>query len=137
MTDRTLFDRPDKLPHNRTDTSAAAAESMKPHAGQQRERLRELFNDRGTFGVTRQEAELALSIPGNSLRPRWDELMKAGEIKNSGTTRKTESGRAAQVFVECSPFQRPPTASKANWPTDGKSNPNRADSAEFVPDFSI
>lgn len=145
MTDRTLFpddrpdndDRPDKLPHSRTDTSVAAAESMKAHAGQQRARIRQHFKERGTLGTTRQEVELALGIPGDSVRPRWNELVKAGEIKNAGTTRKTKSGRDAAVFVECSPFQRPAVGSKANWPTDGKSNPDKADSAEFVPDFTI
>lgn len=139
MTEQTLFpdDQPDKLPHSRTDTSVGAAESMKPHVGLQRERIRQFIQDRDTFGATRQEVELALDIPGNSVRPRWNELAKAGEIKNSGTTRKTESRREADVFVSCSPNQPPVAASKVNWLTDDKSNPNKSDLAEFVPDFSI
>ena len=129
MTERTLFPAddldkpPEPLPHSGSPTSKAAADSMKPLAGQQRERVRQFFVECGQHGATQQEAELALDIPGNSIRPRCKELEEAGEIQNSGNTRKTTSGRAAAVWVERSHYQAAVT-SKANWSTDGKSNPD-------------
>lgn len=130
-------DDADSLPYNATVTSYAAAESMKSHVGQQRGRIHQFIHQRGTFGATREEVELALNIPGNSVRPRWNELVKAGDIRNAGTTRETKAGRDAAVFVSCSPDQSLVASAKANWPTGGKSNPNKSDSAEFVPDFVI
>ena len=130
MTERTLFpdDDPGKLPdkplpHSGSTTSKAAAESMKPHAGQQREQVRRFFTDCGELGATQQEVELALGISGNSVRPRCKELEQSGEIKNSGSTRPTLAKRNAAVWVIVSPDVQPAATSASDWPLD---NPDKA-----------
>lgn len=114
----------DPLPHSGSPTSKAAAESMKPHAGQQREQVRQFFAERGELGATQQEVELALGISGNSVRPRCKELEQSGEIKNSDSTRPTLAKRNAAVWVIVSPDVQPAATSKADWPLD--SNPDKA-----------
>ena len=87
------------LPHAGTETSKAAAESMVPRAGAQRLRVLRFIQDTKDFGATACEIEGGLGLSGNSVRPRIVELRNAGLIINSGVTRKTPSGRAAQVYV--------------------------------------
>lgn len=145
MTDRTLFPddrpdndhRPDNLPHNHTATSKLAAESMKPFAGPQLMRVFRFLESRSDRGATDEEQQDALSMSGNSQRPRRNRLVELGRVKDSDNMRMTRSGNPAIVWIVAPPGQVPPARSKATWPTDGKSNPNKRDSAEFVPDFTI
>ena len=139
MTDRTLFDGepPNKLPHNRTDTSRLSAELAKPFANQQLARVYHHFVDRGDDGTTDEEQQDALNMTGNSQRPRRCRLVNLGLVKDSGNMRRTRAGRPATVWVRVRLDQPPVADSKADWPTGGKSNPNKSDSAEFVPDFAI
>lgn len=130
MTVRTLFpdDDPDKvpetrLPHSGSPTSKAAAESMKPHAGQQRELVRRFFAERGELGATQQEVELALGIAGNSVRPRCKELEQSGEVVDSGSTRPTVARRKAAVWIIAQPDSQQPATPKADWPLD--TNPDK------------
>ena len=134
MTDRTLFpdvpeNHPDKpLPHNGTSTSKLAADTMKPFVGKQRERVLEFIN---------AQIQDALTMNESSERPRRVRLVELGHVADSHNMRMTRSGCPAKVWVAVSPDQLPVADSKANWPTGGKSNPNKSDSAEFVPDFAI
>lgn len=139
MTDRTLFpdDRPDNLPHNHTATSRLAAKLAKPFAGKQLERVFEFIKSRANHGATDEEIQSGLNMSGNSERPRRKRLVDLGRVTDSRNLRMTQAGNPATVWIAVPPDQVPPVRSKANWPTDGKSNPNKANSAEFVPDFTI
>jgi hypothetical protein len=53
----------------------------------------------GRDGMTRDEIELATNLAGNCVRPRVWQLMKRGLIKPNGLTRKTASGRKAEILV--------------------------------------
>lgn len=142
MTERTLFDaddphKPPKTPHNNTPTSRIAAKLAKTFAASQQEQVFSFIEQAGERGATDQEIETALGIAGNSVRPRRRKLVELGRVKESGNLRLTNSNSPAVVWVVAPPNECPPIASKANWPTDGKTNPNKADAAEHVPDFVI
>ncbi len=144
MTERTLFptDPPDKppspkLPHNRTATSKLAAQSMRPLAGAQQQRVLECLQQAGAAGLTDEEIQTALNLSGNSERPRRSRLVELGQVEDSHNMRMNRSGRPATVWIAVSPDKRPALASKGDWPTNGKSNPNRAGATECVVDFQI
>lgn len=89
---------PPMLPFQRASrTSRAAAVEAQPNAELQRARVLD-FIRRQRDGATRQEASLALGIPIQSICPRFDDLKKAGAIRDTGRTRKTTTGRAAEVW---------------------------------------
>ncbi len=142
-TERTLFpdDDPDKLPpklpHNGTTTSKLAADSMRCSAGAQQQRVLECLQQAGDAGLTDEEIQRALDLSGNSERPRRSKLVELGLVRNTGLMRKTNSGHAAVVWAVVTPDERQPVGSNSNWPTDDRSNPNKADAAEFVSDFAI
>lgn len=54
---------------------------------------------RGSTGATLEELELTLGIPGNTIRPRRQELEKRGLVEDSGRERLTRSGRSAIVWI--------------------------------------
>ena len=101
MTEPRLFpdDPPDKPPHNGTDASKLAAETMKPFIGQQRERVLQFIQQCGANGATDEEIQDALKMRGDSERPRRNRLVEWGRIRDSGNLRKTRSGRPATVWV--------------------------------------
>jgi hypothetical protein len=78
-------------------TSRAAADSIKPRVGPLHARILEqldyLQNLRGRDGATDEELQQDLDMPANTR-----ELQNMGLIVDSGTTRKTKSGRAAVVW---------------------------------------
>jgi hypothetical protein len=79
-------------------TSRAAAEAIKPKVGpMHREIIRYLTLS--ARGATDEELQFDLDLKGSTQRPRRRELQQAGLIIDSGTTRKTESGRQAVVWV--------------------------------------
>lgn len=84
-------------PHNGTRTSVDAAHAIKPHVAAQRSRVLALLAGR-EGGMTAQEIEDALSLGGSSVRPRLCELREGGSVRDSGRTRKTQSGRSAVVW---------------------------------------
>jgi hypothetical protein len=53
----------------------------------------------GSHGATREEMEDALSMKGNTLRPRCAELEARGLIQAAWFTRPTKSNRQAEVLV--------------------------------------
>lgn len=87
----------ESAPHNGTRTSVDAAHAIKPHVAAQRGRVLTLLAGRPE-GMTAQEIEDALSLTGNSVRPRLVELREGGSVRDSGRTRKSASGRACVVW---------------------------------------
>lgn len=81
------------------DTSRDAAASVKASAASLRERLYAAILARPD-GLTDDEAQVLLSMDGNTQRPRRRELEQAGRIQASGT-RQTASGRSAVVWKAC------------------------------------
>lgn len=89
---------PPCLPFQRTSrTSKAAAVAAKPNAETQRATAL-AWMKRRPDGATMQEVSIATGIPIQSMCPRFDELKKRGEIRDTGKTRPTTSGRAAVVW---------------------------------------
>jgi predicted ArsR family transcriptional regulator len=90
--------RSDTLLSNGTATSDEAALSMREHKLRQRGQVYGYLLDCRATGSTADEAEAALGIAGNSLRPRLVELREMKLIRASGMTRKTRTGRSAIVW---------------------------------------
>lgn len=88
-----------RLPHAGTDTSAAAAESMKAKAPLLRDRVYESIKARRSEGMTCDEAEVALGLSHQTCSARFNELVGRSEIVDSGNRRPTRSGRKAIVYV--------------------------------------
>jgi len=97
MTDLPLWMQ--TVPHSGTQTSRDAAADIREHAHKQRARVLAYLASRGALGATDQEIELDLGMVGNSVRPRRGELLESKCIADSGTTRKTLSGRKATVWI--------------------------------------
>ncbi|MCX5652570.1 MAG: hypothetical protein NTU45_14470 [Planctomycetota bacterium] len=93
-------------------TSDAAARRIEGHAPRDRRRVHDFIRDRGAFGATDDEGESALGIKPQSYTPRRGELVALGLVVDSGKRRKTESGRAAAVWV--TPEHAPPKEGGAN-----------------------
>jgi hypothetical protein len=81
-----------------SDTSVEAAERIAPKAPSLRERVY-AFIRFSVDGRTNEEIESGCGMPGNTVRPRVVELVKAGRVRDSGATRETRSGRQAVVWV--------------------------------------
>lgn len=87
------------LIHNGTQTSIAAAESVRSTAATDRQRILEAVRAAGIHGMTREQIEVATGLTGNTVRPRVAELLAAGTIEEAGEIRRTTSGRAAKVLT--------------------------------------
>lgn len=87
------------LPHNGTETSAAAAESMEANAANLRGLVFRFLKLQGINGATDEEIQIALGMTGNTERPRRRELFQRGLIAEAPAMRRTRSGREAQVWV--------------------------------------
>lgn len=81
-----------------SETSVAAAEAIKPDKESLRRHLLEWLQERGLTGATDEEAQDALGMDGNTERPRRRECEDAGLVRDSGTKRRTRSGREAVVW---------------------------------------
>jgi hypothetical protein len=86
-----------------SETSKAAAIAIKPHVGPMHIAILKYLERWGATGATDQEMQDYLDLEGSTQRPRRRELQLWGYIVKSGTTRKTESGRAAVVWVLARP----------------------------------
>ena len=84
-------------PHNNTATSIAAADAIAGDMG--RLELLVLRCVIGLGNATTEELEEALSLPGNTVRPRIWTLRQKGFVRELEGTRSTKSGRQAQVHV--------------------------------------
>ena len=93
-------------PHNGTDTSRDAAESIKPHVNRLCSEVLWCIRN-SQFGMTCDEAEGILSMPHQTCSARFRDLasceppmiIKATLPDGSTVKRKTRSGRSAQVWV--------------------------------------
>ena len=82
------------------ETTAAAQRSIDAsRAGSTDRRILDELRKRGERGGTDEELQLALSLGGNSQRPRRVALAKAGKVIDSRRRRRTSSGRAAIIWI--------------------------------------
>ena len=82
----------------RADTSWQARQSMEPHL----ERLeRDVVDALRLYasGLTCDELERVLNLSHQTCSARVNTLWRKGILCKAGVTRKTRSGRAAQVYV--------------------------------------
>lgn len=85
--------------HNRTDTSALAARSMRDHAQHLRHIVYGWFADRGQQGATCDALEDDLKLRHQSASARVHELWAAGKLVRTHARARTRSGRMAAVYV--------------------------------------
>lgn len=89
------------VPHNKTDTSIAAAESMEGHASRMEAIVLKIVRDSFEIGRTDEEIELTLSrlgIPWRRASARRRMLVIRGAVYDSGQRRKNHTGRMAIVW---------------------------------------
>lgn len=89
-------------PHNGRPTSRAAAQAIEPKAGTYRHAVLELIRLE-PHGLTREDLCELTGLSGDTIRPRVWELIGQGLIMESGETRPTRSGRAAEVLIARTP----------------------------------
>ena len=102
---RVALDHPSvAVSRNAPDTSRAAAEQAKPHAGKQRELVHFWIKWAGRTeakGMTADEISVLLDLPAQPVSARINGLHRDAYIVDSGTRRKTRYGRNAIVWVAC------------------------------------
>lgn len=89
----TLWDLP---PHNGTDTSMAAAESVSGAVTGRRLAVLEALRTHGP--MTQEQVGEVLGWPIQSVNPRIYELARGGRVRDTGTRRSTRSGKTAAVW---------------------------------------
>lgn len=88
------------LPYKRdSETSIAAAGKARPKAPAYRTAILGYLTGRAEQGATNEEISLAMGIKIQTVCPRMVELREAGTVVDSGTRRRTESGRDAVVWI--------------------------------------
>jgi predicted ArsR family transcriptional regulator len=95
-----LFEHAERYPqapgYRQTDTSKAAADSMKPTSALLQGCVVAALTRHGP--MTADECAIALNLDKLSVRPRLTELKEAGRVEDTGTRRRNESGRSAIVW---------------------------------------
>lgn len=86
-------------PHSGSVTSREAARRIAPAAISQVAQVFAFILRQGSEGATDLEIQAELGLSGDSERPRRKALQIAGEIIDSGTTRKSPTGRDSIVWV--------------------------------------
>jgi hypothetical protein len=96
-----------------SETSRAAAVSMRDHVGDQALQVFEVFKAAGAKGATCDEVEERTGLPHQSASARvnWLKDSRRAWIIDSGATRATRSGRQATVWVV-----RAAAAGEVAWP---------------------
>lgn len=85
----------------------AAAEAL-PRAQRDRDRVLEAIRSKADLGLTDEELQCLLHLPGNTERPRRRELQQRGLIRDSGKRRSPAPDRVrATVWVAVWPGQQP------------------------------
>lgn len=82
-----------------SDTSRAAAEAEAEKAMSDVKKILELFQLRGSYGLTDQEIEKSLGLRQSTASARRRGLVLSGKVVNSGGYRPTRSGNKAAVWV--------------------------------------
>jgi hypothetical protein len=85
--------------HNGTKTSRAASSAIAGSVKTLRGRVYAHLLREREKGATDEEMQFFLGMPGNTQRPRRQELETQGLVIDSGLTRATSSGRLAVVWV--------------------------------------
>jgi DNA-directed RNA polymerase specialized sigma24 family protein len=102
MTQPSLFDvvEREKIPPHQSHsvTSKCAAVAIVSESATLREEVRKHLVACGEHGATDEEIQNALGMNPSTQRPRRIELVQRGIVEDSGTTRKTTSGRSATVW---------------------------------------
>lgn len=86
-------------PHERPETSVAAAVSLLGHVAVQRDRVLRYVASCGSYGAIDDEIERALDLPHQSASARRRELVLLGEVVPTIERRRTRAGRRAIVHV--------------------------------------
>lgn len=97
MTQLNLFESLPHQPHSAT--SKAAAEQAKPTATTMRAEVFELLEARAEYGATDEEIATCCNMNPSTARPRRIDLVKSGEVVDSGRTRLTKSNRESTVWI--------------------------------------
>ncbi len=92
------------LPHNGTPTSIAAAQDAAPNAQQDRGRIYEFIRQRGIYGATCDEVEVALGLKHQTASARLAEMRGVvGKqtvcLVATDMIRRTRTGSKADVIV--------------------------------------
>lgn len=80
-------------------TSEVAAEMIAGRSPKLRLEVYEAIVRAGLDGLTDREGETMLGLGCQTYTPRRNELVRLGQVVDSGRRRKTESGRPAAVWV--------------------------------------
>lgn len=89
-----------ELPAQRhSDTSVAAADSMRLPASGLRLAVFSALLEAGDDGLTDEEIQNLLAMNPSTERPRRIELCEAGLVRDSGLRRLTSSNRSAVVWI--------------------------------------
>ena len=86
-------------PHQDGATSTQAAYGIVEHVNRLQEMVIDALKSRGDFGATDEELMEDTGLGGSTLRPRRRELQLRGILVDSGSVRKTRSGRRAIVWA--------------------------------------
>ena len=81
-----------------SDTSVAAAESMRGETSRLRALVLAVIRQNGETGATCDEVELATGLRHQTASARVNELMNRGQIVDTEQRRRTRSGRFATVW---------------------------------------
>jgi hypothetical protein len=99
-----LFDpEPDPPAQAHSQPSREAARRIAPVSGELRLRVLAYLRECGETGATDEEIQTALQMGASTERPRRIELVEAGAVVDSGTTRLTKSGRKATIWTVAQP----------------------------------
>jgi len=91
-----------------SEPSHEAAASALPRSAHQREAVLAAIRARGDLGLTDEELQVLLELPGNSERPRRRELQQRGLIRDSGLRRAPAHDRVrATVWIAVWAGQQP------------------------------
>ena len=93
-----LFDSPPPAQRH-SITSRDAAAKIEPNAKTLRAAVLQFLRGTDSYGATDEEIQRALDMNPSTERPRRIELVDAGLVRDSGSTRSTCSGRRAVVWV--------------------------------------
>ena len=96
----TFFDLP-TIPHNRTETSIAAAKKLlkKARTELDQEALYLWLATRGAYGATDEEIRTEFGWTGDYARPRRWQLCKDGRVEWLGATRHNAAQNPMKIWV--------------------------------------
>ena len=92
------YDEADHLPFVGDSVTSREAAASLPNAGTLRRAVLDWLRNHTEEGLTDEEIQIDLGMPPSTQRPRRVELVNAGLVRDSGSVRKTRSGRNAVVW---------------------------------------